>query len=85
MITGLLYFGAGMAHKGSVQGIPGGIIGVGMLLGLIIFLWGQNYVEGLAEPPSEKYKEKNERTNEQNKELKKMKKERKKERKKGRT
>ena len=28
-----------------------------MLLGLIIFLWGQKYLEGLAEPPSEKYKE----------------------------
>ena len=36
VITGLLYFGAGMAHRGSVQGIPGGIIGVGMLLGLIM-------------------------------------------------
>ena len=28
-----------------------------MLLGLIIFLWGQKYLQGLAEPPSEKYKE----------------------------
>tara|TARA_Y100000588_G_scaffold334902_1_gene374679 strand:+ start:75 stop:548 length:474 start_codon:yes stop_codon:yes gene_type:complete len=36
VITGLLYFGAGMAQRGSVQGIPGGIIGVGMLLGLIM-------------------------------------------------
>ena len=35
-----------------------GAAGVGMLLGLIIFLWGQKYLEGLAEPPSEKYKEK---------------------------
>ena len=26
-----------------------------MLLGLLIFLWGQKYLEGLAEPPSEKY------------------------------
>ena len=35
-----------------------GAAGIGMLLGLIIFLWGQKYLEGLAEPPSEKYKEK---------------------------
>tara|TARA_B100001057_G_scaffold85098_1_gene80924 strand:- start:1098 stop:2573 length:1476 start_codon:yes stop_codon:yes gene_type:complete len=35
-----------------------GAAGVGMLLGLIIFIWGQKYLEGLAEPPSEKYKEK---------------------------
>ena len=34
-----------------------GAAGVGMLLGLIIFLWGQKYLQGLAEPPSEKYKE----------------------------
>ena len=34
-----------------------GAAGIGMLLGLIIFLWGQKYLEGLAEPPSEKYKE----------------------------
>ena len=35
-----------------------GAAGIGMLLGLFIFLWGQKYLEGLAEPPSEKYKEK---------------------------
>ena len=35
-----------------------GAAGIGMLFGLIIFLWGQKYLEGLAEPPSEKYKEK---------------------------
>ena len=34
-----------------------GAAGIGMLLGLIIFLWGQKYLEGLAEPPSNKYKE----------------------------
>ena len=34
-----------------------GAAGIGMLVGLIIFLWGQKYLEGLAEPPSEKYKE----------------------------
>ena len=28
-----------------------------MLFGLIIFLWGQKYLEGLAEPPSKKYLE----------------------------
>ena len=32
-----------------------GAAGIGMLLGLLIFLWGQKYLEGLAEPPSEKY------------------------------
>ncbi len=32
-----------------------GAAGIGMLLGLIIFLWGQRYLEGLAEPPSNKY------------------------------
>ena len=32
-----------------------GAAGIGMFLGLIIFLWGQKYLEGLAEPPSEKY------------------------------
>ena len=32
-----------------------GAAGIGMLLGLIIFLWGQKYLEGLAEPPSEKF------------------------------
>ena len=32
-----------------------GAAGIGMLLGLIIFLWGQKYLEGLAAPPSEKY------------------------------
>tara|TARA_B100000686_G_scaffold141345_1_gene148871 strand:+ start:967 stop:1440 length:474 start_codon:yes stop_codon:yes gene_type:complete len=36
VITGLAYFAAGITHRGSVQGIPGGIIGVGMLLGLIM-------------------------------------------------
>ena len=35
-----------------------GAAGIGMLVGLIIFLWGQKYLEGLAEPPSEKFKEK---------------------------
>jgi len=35
-----------------------GAAGIGMLLGLIIFLWGQKYLEGLAEPPSNKYLEK---------------------------
>ena len=34
-----------------------GAAGIGMLLGLLIFLWGQKYLEGLAEPPSDKYKE----------------------------
>ena len=34
-----------------------GAAGIGMLLGLIIFLWGQKHLQGLAEPPSEKYKE----------------------------
>tara|TARA_B100001175_G_scaffold314216_1_gene323137 strand:+ start:2645 stop:4156 length:1512 start_codon:yes stop_codon:yes gene_type:complete len=34
-----------------------GAAGIGMLIGLIIFLWGQKYLQGLAEPPSEKYKE----------------------------
>ena len=32
-----------------------GAAGIGMLLGLIIFLWGQKYLQGLAEPPSERY------------------------------
>jgi len=32
-----------------------GAAGIGMLLGLIIFLWGQKYLQGLAEPPSNKY------------------------------
>jgi len=32
-----------------------GAAGIGMLLGLIIFLWGQQYLQGLAEPPSNKY------------------------------
>ena len=35
-----------------------GAAGIGMLFGLIIFLWGQKYLEGLAEPPSNKYREK---------------------------
>jgi POT family proton-dependent oligopeptide transporter len=34
-----------------------GAAGIGMLFGLIIFLWGQKYLEGLAEPPSKKYLE----------------------------
>ena len=33
-----------------------GAAGVGMLIGLIIFLWGQSYLEGNAEPPSELHK-----------------------------
>ena len=32
-----------------------GAAGIGMIFGLIIFLWGQKYLEGLAEPPSSKY------------------------------
>jgi POT family proton-dependent oligopeptide transporter len=32
-----------------------GAAGIGMLLGLFIFLWGQKYLEGLAEPSSNKY------------------------------
>ena len=35
-----------------------GAAGIGMLLGLLIFLCGQKYLEGLAEPPSNKYLEK---------------------------
>ena len=35
-----------------------GAAGVGMLFGLIVFLWGQKYLDGHAEPPSEEYKEK---------------------------
>ncbi len=35
-----------------------GAAGIGMLFGLIIFLWGQKYLEGLAEPPSKKYLQK---------------------------
>ncbi len=30
-----------------------GLAGVGMLLGLIVFLWGQKYLDGRAEPPDE--------------------------------
>ena len=30
-----------------------GAAGIGMLLGLIIFLWGQEYLDGNAEPPSD--------------------------------
>ena len=41
---------------GSAYGF--GAAGIGMLFGLIIFLWGQKYLEGLAEPPSNKYLEK---------------------------
>ena len=36
VITGFLYYGAGMSNRGVVQGIPGGIIHVGMVLGLIM-------------------------------------------------
>ncbi len=36
-----------------------GLAGVGMLLGLLVFLWGQKWLEGRAEPPSrEKLREK---------------------------
>ena len=35
-----------------------GAAGIGMLFGLIIFLWGQKYLEGHAEPPSNKYLQK---------------------------
>ena len=35
-----------------------GAAGIGMLFGLMIFLLGQKYLEGLAEPPSKKYLEK---------------------------
>ena len=35
-----------------------GAAGIGMLFGLIIFLWGQKYLEGLAEPPSNKFLQK---------------------------
>ena len=35
-----------------------GAAGIGMLFGLIICLWGQKYLEGLAEPPSNKYLQK---------------------------
>ncbi len=35
-----------------------GAAGIGMLFGLIIFLWGQKYLDGLAEPPSNKYLQK---------------------------
>ncbi len=34
-----------------------GAAGIGMLFGLIIFLWGQKYLVGLAEPPTNKYRE----------------------------
>ena len=34
-----------------------GAAGVGMLIGLFIFLWGQDYLEGHAEPTSDFYKE----------------------------
>ena len=36
-----------------------GAAGIGMLFGLIIFLFGQPYLQGLAGPPSNLYKEKN--------------------------
>lgn len=36
-----------------------GLAGIGMLLGLVVFLWGQKYLDGKAEPPNpEKLKEK---------------------------
>ena len=35
-----------------------GAAGIGMLLGLMIFIWGQRYLQGLAEPPSSLYLEK---------------------------
>ena len=35
-----------------------GAAGIGMLFGLIIFLWGQEYLEGHAEPTTDFYKEK---------------------------
>jgi len=34
-----------------------GAAGIGMLFGLMIFLWGQKYLAGLAEPPTDKYRE----------------------------
>ena len=34
-----------------------GAAGIGMLFGLIIFLWGQKHLAGLAEPPTNKYRE----------------------------
>ena len=36
-----------------------GAAGIGMLFGLVIFLFGQPYLQGLAGPPSNLYKEKN--------------------------
>ena len=36
VITGVLYYGAGMSGRGSVQGIPSPIIHIGMVLGLIM-------------------------------------------------
>ena len=36
VITGILYYGAGMANRGVVQGIPSPIIHIGMVLGLIM-------------------------------------------------
>ena len=35
-----------------------GAAGIGMLIGLIIFIWGQDYLEGHAEPTSDLYLEK---------------------------
>ena len=35
-----------------------GAAGIGMLIGLVIFLWGQDYLEGHAEPTSNLYQEK---------------------------
>ena len=35
-----------------------GAAGIGMLIGLLIFIWGQKYLEGNAEPTSSLYKEK---------------------------
>ena len=33
-----------------------GAAGIGMLFGLMVFLWGQKYLDGHAEPPNEDYK-----------------------------
>ena len=35
-----------------------GAAGVGMLFGLLVFIWGQKYLDGHAEPPSDEYKKK---------------------------
>ncbi len=36
VITGVLYYGAGMSSRGAVQGIPSATIHIGMVLGLIM-------------------------------------------------